>query len=71
VPSHDAMREAYASSRTIIYGHSHKQVHDVDASPSVLNPGAAGSTRTNGGASCALLVADHSGAWDFSLYRAA
>gem|GEM_PF-83348 len=69
VPSHDAMREAYASSRAVIYGHSHKQIHDVDAVPAILNPGAAGSTRTNGGASCAFVVADRSGDWDFSLYR--
>jgi len=70
VPSHDDMRDAYGSSRAIIYGHSHKQVHDVDASPAILNPGAAGSTRTNGGASCAIVVADANGEWDVSLYRA-
>ncbi len=68
-PSHDEMRDAYPSSRAIIYGHSHKQVHDVEASPSILNPGAAGSTRTNGGASCAILLADHQGDWAVSLFR--
>lgn len=71
LPSHDAMRQTFASSRTIIYGHSHKQIHDVDVSPQVLNPGAAGHTRTNGGASCATVVAEHNADWEISLYRAA
>jgi len=69
-PSHDSMREAFASSRTIIYGHSHHQVSDTDATPVVLNPGAAGNTRTNGGASCAIVIADQSADWQVSLFRA-
>jgi len=54
-PNHDDMRRAFADSRAIIYGHSHRQTHDHSATPWLLNPGAAGETRTNGGASCAQI----------------
>ncbi len=67
-PSHDDMRRAFAQSRAIIYGHTHKQVHETLANPWVLNPGAAGDTRTNGGASCAV-IAITGGDWKVSLHR--
>jgi predicted phosphodiesterase len=39
----------------IIYGHTHKQIIDKSSMPWVINPGAAGQTRTNGGPSCLIL----------------
>lgn len=66
-PSHGEMRASFSDSKAIIYGHTHKQVHDVHSQPWLLNPGAAGDTRTNGGPSCAL-IAVHDDAWDVSLH---
>ncbi len=68
-PSHDDMRNAFADSKTIIYGHSHQQLHDAQTTPWLLNPGAAGHTRTNGGASCAALSIDKNN-WKIKLHRA-
>jgi len=67
-PDHDAMRREFADSRCIIYGHTHRQVHETSGMPWVLNPGAAGETRTNGGASCAqIMIADDG--WAVSLHK--
>jgi hypothetical protein len=41
----------------VVYGHTHKKVIDDYQQPWVVNPGAAGSTRTRGGASCLILTA--------------
>lgn len=67
-PDHDSMRKAHADSRVIIYGHTHKQVIDKSSTPWVINPGAAGQTRTHGGPSCLILnVAEDE--WDITPYR--
>ena len=57
-PQHAALRQAWPQARAIVYGHTHRLVCDQDGEPWVLNPGAAGRTRTHGGASCLLLAAD-------------
>jgi len=54
-PQHDEMREHFAEARAIVYGHSHKMVCDTIQQPWVINPGAAGKTRTHGGPSCLVL----------------
>jgi putative phosphoesterase len=54
-PCHDSLRKAHSNARVIIYGHTHKQIIDKSSMPWVINPGAAGQTRTNGGPSCLIL----------------
>ena len=56
-PNHTVMRHQFPDVRTIVYGHSHKMICDTDESPWVVNPGAAGETRTRGGPSCLILEA--------------
>ncbi len=55
---HEVLRERYPGSRAVVYGHTHKRVIDQSESPWVLNPGAAGRVRTNGGPSCLILEID-------------
>ncbi len=45
-PCHDSLRKAHADAKVIIYGHTHKQVIDKSNNPWVVNPGAAGNTRS-------------------------
>ena len=54
---HGKLRSRHPDCRAIVYGHSHQLLVDQDAAPWVLNPGAAGRARTNGGPSCLLLDA--------------
>lgn len=54
---HARLRAAYPDARAIVYGHSHRLVVDEQASPWILNPGAAGRARTYGGPSCLVLEA--------------
>lgn len=54
---HDRLRARHADCRAVVYGHSHKLVVDRAARPWVLNPGAAGRSRTFGGPSCLVLEA--------------
>jgi len=68
MPCHDSMRGAHPHARMIIYGHSHKLVCDQDQQPWVVNPGAAGLTRTHGGPSCLILEASESG-WNINPIR--
>ena len=56
-PSHDVLRGRWPSAKIIVYGHTHKQLWDKEAMSWVINPGAAGETRTCGGASCVILGA--------------
>ena len=54
---HLRLRGQYPLARAIVYGHSHRLIADCDATPWVLNPGAAGHARTFGGPSCMILRA--------------
>jgi len=55
-PDHASLRQAFPDARLIVYGHTHKMVIDDETQPWVVNPGAAGYTRTHGGSSCLLLT---------------
>jgi len=70
-PSHDDLRKAHNQSRMIVYGHTHKQVIDnSDESTWVVNPGAAGFTRTHGGSSCLKLSIDKNlDEWKLEAFR--
>lgn len=54
---HDRLRRLFPDARAIVYGHSHRLVIDQFADPWVINPGAAGRSRTFGGPSCLVLTA--------------
>lgn len=51
------LRGRYAAARAVVYGHSHRLCIDDASRPWVLNPGAAGRSRTYGGPSCLMLEA--------------
>ena len=65
---HDRLRALYPAVRMIVYGHSHRMQFDRTSIPWVLNPGAAGRTRTCGGPSCVILEA-RAGTWRVRNYR--
>lgn len=54
---HARLRKRYAEVRAVAYGHSHRLVCDCAETPWILNPGAAGRSRTYGGPSCLVLYA--------------
>jgi putative phosphoesterase len=54
-PDHQQLIAAYPKARAIIYGHTHKQLVDQSRTPWVLNPGAAGVIRNQGGPRCLVL----------------
>jgi putative phosphoesterase len=54
---HAKLRKRHPHARAILYGHSHRLNCDLGNAPWVLNPGAAGYSRTFGGPSCLLLHA--------------
>ena len=53
---HGRLRKRFPHARAVVYGHSHRLAADRDASPWLLNPGAAGRARTFGGPSCIILT---------------
>lgn len=65
---HAALRRAFPAARAVVYGHSHQLALDQDVLPWILNPGAAGRARTNGGPSCLLLQASTRG-WQVQALR--
>lgn len=58
---HERLRRLYPDAKAIVYGHTHRIVCDRNALPWVLNPGAAGRTRTYGGPSCLVVEAGSEG----------
>lgn len=60
-PPHEKLRDTWPKARTIVYGHTHRLVCDQESFPWILNPGAAGRVRTNGGPSCLMLEVDLDG----------
>lgn len=67
-PDHEDLRAAHPEARMVVYGHTHKKVIDDYKTPWVVNPGAAGDTRTRGGASCLILNASET-SWNLISYR--
>jgi putative phosphoesterase len=65
---HRWLRRRYPEARIVVYGHSHRLCIDQEDTPWVLNPGAAGRSRTFGGPSCLIL---HAGrvAWRIEVKR--
>jgi putative phosphoesterase len=58
-PDHKNLIAAYPEARAIVYGHTHKQLIDQSGTPWVLNPGAAGFVRNQGGPRCLVLNTNH------------
>lgn len=58
---HKRLRARFPRARAVVYGHSHRLVCDLKLRPWVLNPGAAGRSRTFGGPSCIVLSAGATG----------
>jgi putative phosphoesterase len=54
-PDHQQLIAEYPKARAIVYGHTHKQLVDQSSTPWVLNPGAAGVVRNQGGPRCLVL----------------
>ena len=69
LPDHDSLRSAYPDSKIIIYGHTHKKIIDQSRTPWIVNPGAAGKTRTNGGPSCLVITCRKDKEWEIKKYR--
>jgi len=69
LPDHASLRAAHPHARVIVYGHTHTMLVDDDTGPWVVNPGAAGATRTRGGPSCLILTASADREWDIEMIR--
>ncbi|MCB1724312.1 MAG: metallophosphoesterase family protein [Gammaproteobacteria bacterium] len=54
---HAGLRARHGGARAVVYGHTHRQTVDTACKPWIINPGAAGRSRTFGGSGCALLEA--------------
>ncbi len=67
-PDHEDLRRAHPEARVIVYGHTHRMVIDDCKQPWVVNPGAAGATRTRGGPACLVLTASIS-LWKIDCFR--
>ena len=65
---HERLRSHHPQARLIVYGHSHRQVIDDAVTPWVVNPGAAGRSRTYGGAGCLVLTASTQ-RWELEPFR--
>jgi len=68
-PDHASLRASHPHARVIIYGHTHKMIIDDKVTPWVINPGAAGETRTGEGPSCMILTAVTEGEWEIEMFR--
>lgn len=65
---HAVLRRRHATARLVVYGHSHRQVIDDASAPWIVNPGAAGRSRTYGGSACLVLEASRLG-WQLQPFR--
>lgn len=68
LPSHESLRLTYPEVKLIIYGHTHKQVIDKTITPWVINPGASGEIRNNGGSKCLVINISDSKEWIITPY---
>ena len=56
---HESLRAEFSDAFLVVYGHTHKHIIDTTIKPYVVNPGASGKVRTQGGASCLLLESNN------------
>ena len=68
IQRHAKLRKRHPDVRAIVYGHSHRLSIDQEGHPWVLNPGAAGRSRTFGGPSCLVLIVSMRG-WQVRVHR--
>jgi len=68
-PDHASLRAAHPEAKVIVYGHTHTMLVDDSTTPWVINPGAAGATRTRGGPSCLILTASADCEWEIEMIR--
>jgi putative phosphoesterase len=62
------LRAAHPRAKAVVYGHTHHRMVDKSDSPWILNPGAAGKVRNNGGPSC-LVIHASSEHWEIEAFR--
>jgi hypothetical protein len=67
-PDLEGLRAAHPDAKAIVYGHTHHRIIDKSQDPWILNPGAAGKVRNNGGPSC-LVVHASSEHWEIEAFR--
>ncbi len=67
-PSHESLRKKHSQARVIVYGHTHTLLQDKEQEPWIVNPGAAGKTRTRGGPSCLVIRCTESD-WEITEHR--
>ena len=67
-PDLEGLRSAHPHAKMIVYGHTHHRMVDKSQDPWIVNPGAAGQTRNNGGPSCLVLHASADG-WEIEAFR--
>jgi putative phosphoesterase len=67
-PDLAGLRAAHPQSKMIVYGHTHQRMVDKTADPWIVNPGAAGKVRNNGGPSCLVLHASTE-CWEIEAFR--
>ena len=65
---HGWLRERYPDARVVVYGHTHRRCIDRSARPWIVNPGAAGRSRTFGGPSLVVIDVD-AGRWRLRTVR--
>ena len=51
--------QEFSDAFLVVYGHTHKHIVDTTIKPYIVNPGASGKVRTQGGASCLLLESNN------------
>ena len=56
---HESLRAEFPDAFLVVYGHTHKHIIDTTIKPYIVNPGASGKVRTQGGASCLLLESNN------------
>lgn len=68
-PSHDSLRETHIEAKVIVYGHTHKQMIDIETNPWIVNPGASGAVRNRGGSKCLVLTINDTQLWEITPYN--
>jgi uncharacterized protein len=64
-PCHDSLRKTHPNAKAVVYGHTHVQTIDKNNTPWVINPGASGGVRNQGGPRCLILTIDDEENWEF------